>query len=57
MYAARGGHKQTVKMLLLAGADMRTVNSRGETALTLAGAGSNAGVLDLLVRHGADFNS
>ncbi len=51
--AAASGHRETVKVLLDAGADVNAPDFTGWTALHAGAYGGDAGVVSLLLKHGA----
>ncbi|THY18268.1 hypothetical protein D6D00_08173 [Aureobasidium pullulans] len=57
LYAARGGHKDTVIALLDSGADVRSKDHEGRTALTLVSEHGFQAVARVLLERGCDPNS
>lgn len=57
MYAAFGGHKETVDALLAAGADMNMKKPDGSTALMAAALKGHKSVVEVLLGKGADVKA
>lgn len=53
VFAARGGHRMLVKLLLEAGADANSIDRGGYTPLTQAASKGPVVVMQLLIEHGA----
>ena len=56
MSAALGGHADTVRMLIDAGAKVNASNESGMTALMFAAEGGNVDVINALIDRGAEIN-
>ena len=56
MKAALNGHREAAERLLAFGSAVDAGDSGGYTALMLAASNDHAGIVELLLQHGADIN-
>lgn len=56
-YAASGGHKKAVQILINAGAHVEAANENGHTPLMEAASVGHVGVAKLLIENGAEVNT